>query len=101
MSGSSITVVPPFPVEWTTVPEVEGHAFERYIDWIAITFAISMTGLPAISVPFGFTGDGLPVGIQIVGRHHDESGVLQLAYAMEQATGTWQQAPGIATGQGS
>jgi amidase len=47
---------------------------------------ITVTGLPAISVPAGFTDDGLPVGIQIVGRHQDEQGVLQLAHAFEQAT---------------
>ncbi|MDP7205004.1 MAG: amidase family protein, partial [Pirellulaceae bacterium] len=72
---------------------------ETYIDWMQSCYFVTVTGLPAISVPFGFTGDGLPVGIQIVGRHHDEWGVLQLAHALEQATGTWRQAPGIAGGQ--
>jgi amidase len=48
---------------------------------------ISATLCPAISVPAGFTADGLPVGVQIVGRHGDETGVLQLAYAFEHATG--------------
>ena len=80
-------VVPPFPVEWTTVPEVEGHAFERYIDWIAITFAISMTGLPAISVPCGFTSEGLPIGLQIVGPPRGEHAVLHAAAAFERAAG--------------
>ncbi len=95
-----VSQVPPFDVEQPYVEEVEGVSMETYIDWMQSCYFVTVTGLPAISVPFGFTGDGLPVGIQIVGRHHDESGVLQLAYAMEQATGTWQQAPGIATGQG-
>ena len=54
-----------------------------------------MTGLPAISVPCGFTPEGLPVGIQIVGRHQDDWGVLQLAYAFEQATQVWRKRPPV------
>ncbi|GAG43521.1 unnamed protein product, partial [marine sediment metagenome] len=50
----------------------------------------------AISVPCGFTPDGLPVGVQIVGRHQDDFGVLQLAYAFEQATGFWKRRPPVA-----
>ena len=80
-------VVPPFPVEWTTVKDCEGHAFERYIDWIAITFAISMMGLPAISVPCGFTSEDLPIGLQIVGKPRGEHAVLHAAAAFERAAG--------------
>ncbi|MDK3019705.1 amidase [Pseudodonghicola flavimaris] len=80
-------VVPPFPVEWTTVERCEDHRFDRYIDWIAITFAISMMGLPAISVPCGFTSDGMPIGLQIVGRPRGEAEVLQAAAAFERAAG--------------
>jgi amidase len=58
---------------------------------------ITVTGLPAISVPAGFTPEGLPVGVQIVGRHQDEWGVLQLAHAFEQATGFGQRRPTIAS----
>jgi amidase len=56
----------------------------------------TVTGLPAISVPCGFTPEGLPVGVQIVGRHQDELGVLQLASAFEQATQYGQQRPPVA-----
>ena len=56
------------------------------------------TGLPAISVPCGFTPEGLPVGMQIVGRHNAEFSVLQLAYAFEQATEFWKQHPKVARG---
>jgi amidase len=69
---------------------------ETYIDWMRSCYFVTVTGLPAISVPCGFTPEGLPVGMQIVGRHQDELGVLQLAYAFEQATQCWQQRPPIA-----
>jgi amidase len=58
---------------------------------------ITVTGLPSISVPCGFTADGLPVGVQIVGRHHDDWGVLQLAYVFEQATSFWKLRPPLTT----
>jgi amidase len=58
-----------------------------YTAWMKSAYWISATLCPAISVPAGFTADGLPVGVQIVGRHGDETGVLQLAYAFEHATG--------------
>jgi len=57
-----------------------------YIDWMATCYAITCTGLPAISVPCGFTQDGLPIGLQIVGRRHCDFEVLQIAHAFEQAT---------------
>ncbi|MGH9175674.1 MAG: amidase family protein, partial [Vicinamibacterales bacterium] len=66
-----------------------------YIAWMKSAYYITVTGLPAISVPCGFTPDGLPVGIQIVGRRHDDFGVLQFAHAFEQATGVWKRRPPI------
>jgi amidase len=57
---------------------------------------VTITGHPAISVPAGFTPEGLPVGIQIVGRYGDDFGVLQLAHAFESATGIWKRRPGVA-----
>jgi amidase len=60
---------------------------ESYVGWMKSAYWISATFRPAISVPAGFTPEGLPVGIQIVGRHRDDLGVLQIAHAFEQATG--------------
>jgi amidase len=57
-----------------------------YIDWMATCYAITLTGLPAISVPCGLTPGGLPIGLQIVGRHHRDLDVLKLADAFERAT---------------
>ncbi|MDX2039994.1 MAG: amidase [Acidobacteriota bacterium] len=81
-----VTQVAPFPVEWDWVHEINGQKLETYIDWMASCYAITLTGLPAISVPCGFTKDGLPVGLQIVGRPQQDFAVLQLAHAFEQAT---------------
>jgi amidase len=67
-----------------------------YIDWMRACSDITVTGLPAISVPGGFTPEGLPVGLQIVGRHQDDWGVLQLAHAFEQATGFGRRRPEVA-----
>jgi amidase len=87
------TAVPAFPIEQRYVTEINGVEMETYVDWAALTYAITLTGLPAVSVPCGFTPDGLPVGLQIVGRHHADFAVLQLAHAFEQAAGSWQTLP--------
>ncbi len=68
---------------------------EAYIDWTMFAYYVSATGHPAISVPCGFTLDGLPVGVQIVGRHRDELGVLQLAYAYQRATRHFERRPPV------
>jgi amidase len=90
------TQVPPFDVTEPYVTEIDGVRLPTYIDWMRVCSDITVTGLPAISVPAGFTADGLPVGIQIVGRHQDEWGVLQLAHAFEQATGFGRRRPPLA-----
>ncbi len=91
-----VNQVPPFDVQQRYITEISGVKLKTYIDWMRSCYFITATGLPAISVPCGFTPEGLPVGVQIVGRHQDELGVLQLAYAFEQATQCWQQRPSIA-----
>ncbi|MDQ3506979.1 MAG: amidase [Actinomycetota bacterium] len=85
--------VPPFDVDEPYVPEINGVSMDSYIDWMKSCYFITATGLPAISVPGGFTGDGLPVGLQIVGRMRDEFGLLQIAHAFERATGFWKRRP--------
>lgn len=77
--------VAPFPVELEYPTEIEGVAMETYVDWMQSCYFISALGLPAISVPCAFTSNGLPVGIQLVGRHQDEFGLLQLAHGFERA----------------
>ena len=91
-----VNQVPPFDVTQRYVTEIAGEKMETYIDWMKSCYYVTVTGLPAISVPCGFTPEGLPIGVQIVGRHQDDFGVLQLAYAFEQATEFWKQRPSIA-----
>lgn len=90
-----VNQVPPFEVTQRYITAINGVPMETYIDWMRSCYYITVTGLPAISVPCGFTPEGLPVGVQIVGRHQDELGVLQLAYAFEQATQVGQRRPGV------
>lgn len=91
-----VSQVPPFDVKQQYVTEINGVKLDTYLDWMRSCYYITVTGLPAISVPCGFTPEGLPVGIQIVGRHHNDFGVLQLAHAFEQATGFGRQRPNVA-----
>jgi len=80
------TQVPPFDVEVEYPTEIDGVTFETYIDWMRSCSDITVTTHPAISVPAGFTADGLPVGLQLVGRHRADRSVLELAHAWESAT---------------
>jgi len=81
------TQLPPFDVKLEYPTEIAGTRFNSYIDWMKSCWYISATGNPAASVPAGFTGDGLPVGLQIVGRNKEDFSVLQMANAFEEMTG--------------
>ena len=88
-----VVQVLPFDVKQPYVTEINGEQMGTYIDWMKSCFRISVTGQPALSVPCGFSRDGLPVGLQIVGRYRDDFGVLQLGHAFEQETGYWKRRP--------
>jgi amidase len=90
-----VTQVPPFPVDLDWVHEIDGVPQETYLDWMRSAYLISVTGLPAISVPAGFTPDGLPVGLQLVGRRRADWHLLSVAAAFEAATGYAQTAPSL------
>jgi amidase len=93
----AVNQVPPFDADISWPAKIEGVEMKTYLDWMKSAYWITPTFCPAISVPAGFTDDGLPVGIQIVGRYRDDLGVLQLAHAFEQATGFGRERPAIAT----
>ncbi len=77
--------VPPFPVEQNYPDTVAGLAMQTYVDWLAPTFLVSLTGLPAGSVPCGLDAGGMPVGLQVLGRPQGEEGVLTLMAAVQAA----------------
>ena len=78
--------VPPYPLEMRSGPEaIGGVRMMNYIQWALLTYAFTVVNAPALSVPCGFTRDGLPVGLQIAGRWRDEVGVLRAAAAFERA----------------
>ena len=85
--------VPPFPIDWEYPHKINDKAMTTYVDWMMTCAYITVTGLPAISVPCGFTDAGLPIGLQIVGRPHADFEVLQLAYAFQEATRFYRQRP--------
>jgi amidase len=68
---------------------------ETYIDWMKSCYYITTISHPAISMPCGFTPEGLPIGLQIVGRHQEDFEVLQLAAAFEKTTAFWKKRPPI------
>jgi amidase len=90
------TQVPPFDISKPYPTEINGTKFESYIDWMKSCWYISATGNPAASVPAGFTPEGLPIGIQIVGRNNEDFSVLQMAHAFEQATNFAKKRPNVA-----
>jgi len=77
--------VPPFPAEQNYPETVAGKTMKTYIDWLAPTFVLSLTGLPVASVPCGLDPGRMPVGLQIVGRPEGEEAVLALAARIQEA----------------
>jgi amidase len=96
----AVNQVPPFDAALDWPKAIDGVTLDSYVAWMKSAYWISVTCRPAISVPAGFTPDGLPVGIQIVGRHRDDLGVLQVARAFEEATGVGRTRPRIAVTSG-
>ena len=90
-----VNQVLPFNVNTHYPTEIAGVQMENYLAWMKSAYYISTAGNPAMSVPCAFSSTGLPIGMQIVGRHHDDWGVLQLGYAFEQATNVGKRAPGM------
>jgi amidase len=90
------TQVLPFPVEVEYPTEIAGVPQENYLGWMRSCTLVSATGCPALSVPGGFTPDGLPVGLQVVAAPRDERRLLEVGHAFEQATGFGRRRPPLA-----
>jgi amidase len=90
-----VSQVAPFAVEQEWVTEIAGAPMGSYLEWMRSCSRITVTAHPALSLPAGFTPEGLPVGVQLVGRQRGELGLLRVAAAIERATGVGQRAPAL------
>ena len=81
------TIVPPFPVQNRYVAECAGKAFDNYVQWLGIVYAITLACCPALSLPCGFTASGLPVGLQMVTAPRGEAQLLAGAKVLEDILG--------------
>jgi amidase len=90
-----VSQVAPFDIDQQFITNINGVELPSYTDWMKSCYLISAPGNPAISVPAGFTPSGLPVGLQIVGKHAGERALLEIAHAYEQATGFSKRRPPV------
>jgi amidase len=79
--------VKPFPIEQNYPDRINGVALEKYTDWFASNYLVTLVSLPAASAPAGLTSDGLPVGMQIVAQRFEEPLILRVARVIHQASG--------------
>ena len=84
---SPATCVAPYPVEQRYVEECDGHKFDNYVEWLTMAYTITLTGFPALSMPAGFTSEGLPVGLQVVAGPRGEAALLSASALLETALG--------------
>jgi amidase len=82
-----VTQVLPFDAGMEYPDSIGDVVLENYLDWMRAATLVSATGLPAISVPAGFSGGGLPIGLQVVAPDRADLALLHAAHAFEQATG--------------
>ena len=90
-----VSQVPPFPADQEYPSQINGRRQETYLDWMRSSYFLTVTGCPAISVPAGFTADGLPVGIQIVAPPSGERRLLEIAHAFERISRAGERRPGF------
>jgi amidase len=88
----------PFPADWRWPEEIAGRKMDTYHRWMEVVIPASLIGLPALSVPVGFSASGLPMGMQIIGRSGDDAGVLAIGQAWHRATEWPQRRPPLVAG---
>jgi amidase len=87
------TQMPAFPLDQLFPQTIAGQAMPDLVESVLLTYAITLLGVPAISIPAGWTAAGLPVGLQIIANRLDERTVLQAAAALERAAPWAQRRP--------
>jgi amidase len=85
--------LPPFDVRTHWIRSLEGETYENYVEWIRITYALTLTSLPILCIPCGVTADGLPIGLQLVGRPRGEAALISAGAALEEVFGLAGQLP--------
>lgn len=75
--------VPPFPVEQPYCDAINGRPLENYLDWLALTWAVTTPGNPVTNLPCGLDHTGTPFGLQIIGRFRADAALLRIAEALE------------------
>ncbi|HHU10404.1 MAG TPA: amidase [Intrasporangiaceae bacterium] len=93
--AAPVTAVVPFDAGTTWPREINGVAQPDYLEWMRSVWRISLTGFAALSVPCGFTSEGLPVGLQLIAPPRQEHRILALAEQFEQARPVWQETPQV------
>jgi amidase len=93
-----VSQVPPFSADQEYPTDINGEQQSTYLDWMRSCYLITVTGCPAISVPAGFTPEGWPVGLQLVGPPRGERRLLEIAHAFEQATRVGERRPDLTGG---
>ena len=91
--------VPPFPNADRNVLSIDGKPLQHIIDWFGIATPVTVTGLPALSVPCGWTDDGLPVGLQLIARPYAEADLLLCAYRLQEELGFRHRWPAVEPGR--
>lgn len=85
----------PFPADWRWPEQIAGRKMDTYHRWMEVVLPASLIGLPALSVPVGFGPQGLPMGMQIIGRSGDDAKVLAIGQAWHRATDWPQRRPPV------
>ena len=96
--AAPVTTVLPFPADQHWPREVNGVAQADYLDWMRASWRISLTGFAAISVPCGFSAEGLPVGLQLIAPPRSEALLLSLARQFEREVPAWRTVPTVLAG---
>lgn len=89
-----IIITPTTPTAAFAIGEKTAEPLQMYLSDI-FTISVNLAGLPAISLPCGFTSDNLPIGLQCIGKHFDEETILRIAYAFEQSTDWHKRRPAL------